>query len=283
MAAPSGGRVQTAPQLGLRISAQPTGRSHIAGRRVSWPWSLPRGFYMNGLHGPLTVLPQCAAAGLLPGDHWRHDLQVDNHAGLRFVEAGATVVHAGKAPPGVVDWRISVGAGATLALFGQPFVLLPRARLHQTFDITLHDNAIAIISDGMCLSTAAPDGQSWQSTLCVKRADGLPILREAQQVDGAGLARIAACHGQTHGQSHGQSHGPARAFASIMVFAPADVLADLLGELQDFVRQLKEGYGACGMLRAKQGIGLRLVCGDGGALTRAMNAAQDKLERRFFG
>lgn len=260
------------PQLSLEIGIDAGGRSRIARRRVSWPWSLPRGYHLHGAQGPLTVLPQAAGAGLLPGDVWRHDIRVDRHARLRLIEAGATAVHRAKAQPGRLRWRLSAGAGATLALFAQPFVMMEGARLHQRMRLNLHPHAVVVLADGFCLRGGAADpGLDWRSELDVRLEDGTPLLRDAQAVTGAELARLA------------QVHDTARAFGAVTLLAPRPTLELLRQDLPDGAFDGGDAYGAVGPLRREAGLALRLACRDGGGLTRAMAEIQARIERRLFG
>lgn len=259
-------------QLSLDIGIDATGCSRIARRRVSWPWSLPRGYRLHGAQGPLTVLPQAAGAGLLPDDIWRHEIRVERHARLRLVEAGSTAVHTARTGPGSVCWQLGIGSGAVLALFSQPFVMMEGARLHQRMHLVLHPHAIAVLADGFCLRAAQADaGQEWRSDLTVAQEDGTPLLRDAQSVTGAELARL------------GQVQGNARAFGAISLLAPQPTLDLLRQELPEGAFGCEAGYAAMGPLRGKVGLSLRLACRDGGALTRTMAEVQARIERRLFG
>ena len=261
-----------AAQLSLTISIDATARSRITRRRVSWPWSLPRGYYLHGAQGPLTVLPQAAGAGLLPGDLWRHEIAVERHARLRLVEAGSTAVHRAKAAPGTVHWRLSAGSGAVLALFSQPYVMMQGARLHQQMRLSLHPHATAVLADGFCLrGDGADPALEWRSDQAVEWEDGTPLLRDAQSVTGAELSRLA------------QVHETARAFGSVTLLAPRPTLELLRQDLPDGAFDCGKGYAAVGPLRREVGLSLRLACRDGGALSRAMAEVQARIERRLFG
>lgn len=261
-----------APQLSVTIGLDGGGRSRITGRRVSWPWSLPRGYHLHGAQGPLTVLPQAAGAGLLPGDLWRHEIAVERHARLRMVEAGSTVVHRAGDEPGAVHWQLSAGSGAVLALLSQPYVMMTGARLHQRMRLSLHSHAVAVLADGFCLRGEAADAaMEWQSDLTVEREDGTPLLRDAQSVTGAELARLAGVH------------ETARAFGAVTLLAPGPTLEGLRQDLPDGAFGCEGGYAAVGPLRGEVGLALRIACPDGGALVRAMAAVQDRIERRLFG
>lgn len=259
-----------APQLSLTIGLDSSARSRILRRRVSWPWSLPRGYHLHGARGALTVLPQAAGAGLLSGDLWQHEIRVERHARMRLIEAGSTAVHTARTGPGELRWQLAAEAGAKLALFAQPFVMMAGARLLQRTRLRLHPHAVVVLADGFCLSGGAADAaRDWRAELTVEQEDGTPLLRDAQSVSGSELARLVQLH---------QS-----AFASVTLLAPPSVLEVLRPALPEGAFDCDQGYAAVGPLRRGAGLSLRLACRDGGALTRAMARVQDRIERRIFG
>ena len=257
-------------QFRLNVGCDMAGRTRITGRHVSWPWSLPRGFQEQGRHGPLTILPQAAAAGLLPGDVWQSEIVTEPCARMRLIEAGATAVHGGGAEPGRVGWNLVAGPASVLALCAQPYVLLPGARLVHRVDVTMHPSACVAVLDGMCLSGDADPGMGWTSVLTVRDEDGSVVLRDAQSVGGAALTSVAGLHAN------------ARAFGTLTVLAPPERQGALEAALGDLARTIEGGYAACGPVRRRRGVALRLACHSGGALVRAFAAAQGVLDRCLF-
>ncbi|RWA57931.1 urease accessory protein UreD [Mesorhizobium sp.] len=259
------------PQLSLDVGTDASGQSRVVRRHVSWPWSLPRGFHLHGPRGPLTVLPQAAAAALLSGDRWRQEISVSRDGQLRLIEAGATLVHAGPHGPSSLRWQLFVADDCTLALFARPFVLTAGAMLRHEIQLCLSQSGTAIICEGVCLRDTHPDpGISWQSQLTVERPDRSLVLRDAQLADGAGLLRLdRLCR-------------PARAFGSIMVLAPARRLELLRQDLPDGAFGCGGGYAAIGAVRGDTGLALRLVCADGGALSRILADVQVRIDRWLF-
>lgn len=259
----------SAPRQAFRLSVTRVGGvSRITDRRVSWPWSLPRGFHPHGAEGPLTVLPQAAAAGLLPGDRWQHQLSVGEGAGLRLIEAGATAVHGGGAGPGAVRWRLDVAPGGLLLMCCQPYVLMPGAALDLTTEISLAEDARLVVMEGVCLTVPADVAQGWRSALTIRRTGSGVVLRDAQAADGDMLDRLG--------------QGGSLAFGAATVLAPEQELEGLADALKAEVG-VPGVYAAAGPLRHQAGIGLRLVCDTGGTLTRALAAAQTVIEDRLIG
>lgn len=175
--------------LDLVLGPGRDGRMTILSRHVRWPWSLPRGFYLEGPAGALSLLPQAAAAALLPGDGWRHRIAVDGGR-ARILSAGAMAVHAGGAAR--ADWDLRIGAGAGLSLLPDPLVLFTGARVAQSVVAELAPCGRLVLLDGFCRRdpAAPPAGGEWRAALLVRRPCGTVLLRDGQVTDEAHLAAL---------------------------------------------------------------------------------------------
>jgi len=240
------------PQVSLTCGLAPDGGTAILGRHVEWPWSLPRGYRRGGRTGALTVLPQCAGAALLPGDHWRHAVTVQAGASVDLISAGALMIHADRkrGREGRSDWDLVAEAGATLRHMPDPNVLMPGSKMRQRIALTLATGARAVLFDGFCRQCAAPDmGGWWQSDMIVSDATGKVILRERQQMTEADLTAFAALPGKT------------TAFGTVIVMGDAP--------FPDGPLDLSDAYAATGQTRGNTGQIIRIAARTGGALDRA--------------
>lgn len=253
------------PQLDLRVGLGADGGTAILHRHVAWPWSLPRGFRLRGREGPLTVLPQAAGAALLPGDHWRHRILLqDGH--LHLVTAGAGLVHSGGPDGGAamahVDWSVEVAQGR-LALLPDPWVLSPGARMAQRMRVVLPADACLALMEGVCLRGAPTPATGWDSDTVIRRPSGQVVLRDRQRASGDQLARLAGLPGGM------------RAFGQVLLLAPAAQLAALdiaMGPWDD-----SDVWGAVAPLRGDAGVMIRLAATSGGALSAALDAWRARL------
>ncbi|QDL91036.1 urease accessory protein UreD [Paroceanicella profunda] len=246
-----------ARQLDLAFAPGADGATRIARRRVSWPWSLPRGFRLEP--GLLTVLPQAAAAALLPGDRWETRLEAEPGAAARIISAGATLVHGGGGPSRV-GWDIAVGAGARLELLPEPWVLTAGACIAQRLDAVVAETGLLVLFDGFCRQhpgAPAQAGASWRADTVLRRPDGRVILREHQAVDEDGLRALS------------RLPGGAGAFGAFTILGPAARLSGVRSAFPPGPLPLAEGYAASAELRGGAGLTLRLVSRDGGALVAA--------------
>ncbi len=244
---------QTDAQFALRVGIGPDGGTAILDRHVEWPWSLPRGFRLAGQDGPLTVLPQAAGAALLPGDHWRHSVTLqDGH--LHLITAGAGLAHSGGLAR--VDWDVDVVSGR-LAMMADPWVMSPGAVMDQRQTIDLGAGAELILMDGFCLRGAPA---AWRSQTTIRR-NGRLLLRDDQNAAPDQMARIAAL-------PQGM-----RAFGQIIVVTDRpDRLGITTGPVQ------ADGiWGAAATLRGDAGVIIRLAATSGGALSAALDGWRTRL------
>lgn len=248
------------PQVSLSCGIAPDGGTAILARHVEWPWSLPRGYRRGGLHGPLTVLPQCAGAALLPGDHWRHAVHMQENASVDLISAGALMIHADRkrGREGRSDWDLVAETGATLRHMPDPNVLMPGAKMLQRISLTLASGARAVLFDGFCRQSAAPDaGGWWQSDMIVSDATGKVILRDRQHVTESDMIAIAALPGGM------------TAFGTVILLGDAP--------FDDGALDLPDAYAAAGMARGDAGQIIRIAAKTGGALDRAFRHIRDRL------
>lgn len=241
------------PQVSLTCGIAPDGGTAIVERHVEWPWSLPRGYRRAGQQGPLTILPQCAGAALLPGDHWRHAVTLRPGASVDLIGAGALMIHADarRGRECRSDWRFCAGEGATLRHLADPNVLMTGARMQQSIRVTLAPGAKAVLFDGFVRREprAAAAGGSWSSDLRIEDTAGNTLLRERQHVTEAEMLAFAALR------------GGATAFGTVTLIA--------LRPFAEGPLDLPGCYAACGAARGDAGQVLRIAAETGGALDRA--------------
>ena len=179
--------------MDLAIGLGADGRSRLASRRVSFPWSLGRG-YPGPPGSPVTLIPQVAGAGLLAGDRIGQRIRVEDGAALHLESAGAMLTYGTPGGQGSVsDWVIDLGHGARVVLLSEPYVLLDNADLTLRQTITLPRASTLVSCEGVC--AASPGHRCWTSEIVVRRPEGTVLFEDRQQVTGDLLDRLTEMPG----------------------------------------------------------------------------------------
>jgi urease accessory protein len=235
------------PVLDLALERGADGATRIARRRVAWPWSLPRGFALGGPPGCLTLIPQASGAALMPGDVWEQRLSLGPGAAARVISAGAVAVHG----PGRAEtlWRLTLGAGAWLAMLPDPAVLFEGAALSQTIEVEMGEGAVLILADGICLRSPGTRPLGWSARLSVTGPSG-PVIDERQQAGAESFPRLA------------RLPAAPMAFGSLTAIGATPAGPGPL--------DLPGVYAAAGVLRGGAGMTARLAAPDGGTLAAAL-------------
>lgn len=245
----------------LNISAVPgaDGRSRLVRHRVSFPWSLGRG-YPSAL-GPhrLTVIPQMAGAGLMAGDRFNHRISVMADAELEITAAGATLVHGRSVRDSAVsDWRLDVQDNAALLIAPEPHVLMSGADLLFRQNISVGADGIFLGADMIAIAPGVRDA-SFRAETNIKRPDGTSVFADVQSADEPLLGHLVALP------------GGCTCFATILIVAAPHLLGNVTAVVDQAVRALSRNvFGQFADLRGGAGIGLRITGNDAGAVRTAV-------------
>lgn len=246
----------TAPALDLTIARGADGRSRLAVRHVSFPWSLGRG-YSGGADDPVMLIPQVAGAGLLAGDHVVQRIHVTPGAALHLASAGAMLTYG--TPGGrtsVSDWTVDLDPGARAYLVSEPYVLFDDADLTLRQCFVVAPDATLIGCEGIVC--ASPGNRSqWHTETIVRRPDGTPVFTDRQTGSRAALSRQAALAGGWI------------AFGTVLVLTPKPQRA--LEDIGAIAAEAREGlWIGISPTRANSGVCARIAARDGQRLRAAM-------------
>lgn len=259
------------PALDLEIELGADGRSRLAARQVSFPWSLGRG-YPGPPGDPVKLIPQVAGAGLLAGDHVTQRIKVARDAALHLVSAGAMLTYGTPgAAPSISDWQIDLDDGASAFLVSEPYVLLNDAALTLNQSITVAANATLIGCEGIVL--AQPSNRSrWQTETIVRRPDGSIVFIDRQLAGTDALSRQS------------ELARAWSAFGTVMVLAPPDKISiqaivqhaeSLASDVWIAVSITRDNSGICARIAAKNGQHLRDVMHSVVAAAISLDALSD--------
>lgn len=246
-------------ELDISVVAGADGRSRLLRHRVSYPWSLGRGYNIGPDARTAMVIPQIAGAGLLAGDSFRQNIKVDAGGALQLVSAGATLVHGASVPRASrSDWHYRIGAGASVMIASEPHVLMEGSDLDLRQDLVVDETSVVIASEAVIPAPGASN-VSWRMRTTARRPDGTVVFRDVQIVDAAALARTRRLPG---------GHA---ACATVLVFLPRCGGAEIRCLLEERLKAAGAGiWGAIAALRGGAGFGGRLTAATGGQVRDAM-------------
>lgn len=134
------------------------------------------------------------AGGIAGGDRFQLDMTVAPGARLLVTTAAAEKIYRTLGPDAVIDVRLAVGAGGSLAWLPQETIVFDRARLRRAIDIDLADDAQLVLAEAMVFGRSGMGELVEDSRLLDRwrlRRGGTLIHAEALRLDGAVAAKLA--------------------------------------------------------------------------------------------
>jgi urease accessory protein len=185
-------------RIELSVAAQARGNSR---RRVREQGSLRVRFPNVAAGGALDAVIINTAGGMTGGDRFDLDFDVGANARLTVSTAAAEKIYRSLGTDTVVNVRLTVGTGATLAWLPQETILFDRMQLRRTIEADLAAGAKLIIAEMLVFGRSAM-GETVASGLLFDRwrirAGGSLIFAESLRLDGTiaeNLAQRAAAGG----------------------------------------------------------------------------------------
>ena len=239
-------------RIELSVGAEVRGNRR---RRVCEAGSLRVRFPNVAPGGPLEAVIINTAGGMTGGDRFDLDFEVGANARLTVGTAAAEKIYRSLGPDTVVNVRLTVGVGATLAWLPQETILFDRMRLRRTIEADLAPDAQLIIAEMLVFGRSAMGEMVERGQLFDRwriRAGGALVFAESLRLDGAiaeSLARRAAAGGGC-------------AIASVLKFPASET--DIAA-----VRQQQSTFAGEVGISSFNGLALaRLVASEGAALRR---------------
>jgi urease accessory protein len=239
-------------RIELSVAAEARGNSR---RRVCEEGSLRVRFPNIAPGGALDAVIINTAGGMTGGDRFDLDFDVGAGARLTVSTAAAEKIYRSLGTDTVVNVRLTVGTGATLAWLPQETILFDRMRLRRTIEADLATDGQLVIAEMLVFGRSAMGETVARGNLFDRwriRAGGALIFAECLRLDGAiaeNLAQRAAAGGGC-------------AVASVLKFPASD--ADIAA-----VRQKESTFAGEVGISSFNGLALaRLVAPEGAALRR---------------
>jgi urease accessory protein len=133
------------------------------------------------------------AGGVAGGDRFHLDIAAGEGTRLVVTTAAAEKVYRTLGPDSLIDVRLDVGPGATLAWLPQETILFDRARLSRSIEVSLAADAGIVLAEAVVFGRSGMGEKIEQGALFdrwrVRRADKL-IYAESVRLDGAIARRL---------------------------------------------------------------------------------------------
>ncbi len=134
------------------------------------------------------------AGGVAGGDRFTLDIAAEPNTRLVVTTAAAEKVYRTLGPDSVIDVKLDVAAGATLAWLPQETILFDRARMSRSIDVSLAPDAALFLAEAIVFGRSGMGETVEEGALFdrwrVRRAGRL-IYAETVRLDGAIAERLA--------------------------------------------------------------------------------------------
>lgn len=161
-------------------------------KKVTFPWSLGRGYEQKSGINCIRILPQVAGAGLMSGDNFFQRVYLGKDARAKVQDSGSMIVLSGQKGPASTHWEYTVDEGGVLILDSEPYCLLDHARCEVYNTFYLSNSATVIALDGFCHSKNLVEKFGfYKNETKVKSLDGKLILIDRQKALADSLHRLS--------------------------------------------------------------------------------------------
>ena len=256
----------------LDISAVPGAdtSSRLVRHRVSFPWSIGRGYRSESNPRVLTVIPQMAGAGLMAGDRFDHRIGVTSGALLELAPAGATLVHGSPGRgPAISNWCYNIQDHAALLIVPEPHVLMAGADLSLRQAIVTGPSGLFLGAEIIAVAPGVTDAGFTLETR-IQRADGTPILEDVQSASPTLLERLGAKKDRYD------------CFATVLIVGESRVRANFRSAVDRTIEETAPDiFGQAASLRVDAGIGIRLIGTSAGIVRSAVRRLFDLIAREI--
>lgn len=210
------------------------------------------------------------AGGIAGGDHFTLDVTAGHGTQLVVTTAAAEKVYRTLGPDSVIDVKLDVAAGSTLAWLPQETILFDRARLSRSIEVDLASNAQLFLAEAIVFGRTGMGEAVEEGALFDRwrvRRGGKLVYAEGVRLDGTIARRLAETPVAKGGI----------AVATVLIVPGSDEAVQAVRALQDqFIGEV--GASAWNGIAA-----VRLCAADGAALRRdlvhVMTAVRGELPR----
>jgi len=240
------------------VFAHGGGATFLAAQAAPYPFHITRPLRLDPARPDIaTVYLQSASGGLYRDDRLSLRLEARPGAVAHVTSQAATVAHRASERPIEMTTRLDVGAGATLALTTDPYVLFPGTALTTMTEAILHPGGAALIAEGFAVHDPQGAGRAFatlETATRVRDGDGRVLVDERARLFGADFS---GDHGPLGGY---RAFGSAFVLGGLIDAGAVETALDAVGVLAGASR-----------LPNQAGWSVRLLAADGGRLARGLD------------
>ena len=245
----------TPPHLALRFARRGGGRTELVSRRVAYPWSLTRPFYLDKAPPDMaTVIPQSVSAGLYRDDRLRQDISLEPGSAVHVATQGATLAHAARdGSESASSWSFDLAEDSLLEYVPDPLVLGGQSAVRQSIEATLAPGARLLLVDAWTWLEidGRPAFHHYRNEVRLKNSAGHLLALDRSKTTADSLERQRAAY-----------PAPARALATAMIagHAGATPWPDRRAALTAALTSLPDCWSGVSELPNYSGLILRAAC-----------------------
>jgi len=240
------------------VFAHGGGATFLAAQAAPYPFHITKPLRLDSVRPDIaTVYLQSASGGLYRDDRLSLRLEARPGAVAHVTSQAATVAHRASERPIEMTTRLDVGAGATLALTTDPYVLFPGTALATMTEAILHPGGAALIAEGFAVHDPQGAGRAFATlgtATRVRDGDGRVLVDERARLFGADFL---GDHGPLGGY---RAFGSAFVLGGLIDAGAVETALDAVGVLAGASR-----------LPNQAGWSVRLLAADGGRLARGLD------------
>ena len=235
-------------------------------KKVTFPWSLGRGYEQRSGINCIRILPQVAGAGLMSGDNFFQRVYLGKDARAKLEDSGSMIVLSGQKGSAATHWEYTVDEGGVLILDSEPYCLLDNAKCEVYNTFYLSESATVISLDGFCHSKNLVEKFGfYKNETKVRSLDGKLILIDRQKALAGSLHRLSKYVEKGSG-----------AVATINIFAVKKVSENLMAVVDDLdIPHARTAFNGI------SGFSIRLLAPSGGQLRNVTKHVLDQFEKKL--
>lgn len=240
-------------------------RTFLKSRYFRYPFHVTRPLYMDhDWHEMATLYLQSVSGGVFEGDRLALSVEVEKEGAVHVTTPSANTVHSMQCNYAIEKVNLTAASGATIEYIPEPFILFPESNFRSQIRIDMHEEAHALITDGMIVHDPAAGAVArfqYYSSETEIRVNRQTVALDRTVIDDADRLFQSMVGMRRHA-----------AQTTVLMVSPRTSLGALLNAVREKLAGCDQVYAGASFLPDGIGVSARILATDGVALRRASNA-----------